>query len=283
MNPSPRPDQDPPGDVPHDGVPAEEAPPDSDRGPPVSGLRAPLLGGTVVGTALLILLSAASAHLEGGATPEERRTNAWAQAAVLLVAAGVLGFYARRVLLCAHEDDRRVPFGRDERDPRPWTSDVAAFVAVAFLSFLPLVAWTVVGRAVGAPAWASVAVSSASLVYATAVFPFAHAAVVMRGTILAGTPSVALRAIRSSPVAARAAITPTFTFLALLSASMVMSGWFTPPPDGAAAIEDHTAGRDLLRVAVFLVRSAAAWAALASFRAVGLLAREVPEVGEVLR
>jgi hypothetical protein len=252
-------------------------------GAPPDARRAPLAGGTALGTAVLVLLAAAAAHLEGGADPDQRRTNAYAQAVVFLVAAGVLGFYARRVLLCAFEDDRPVPWFRDERDARPWTSDVGAFVAVAVLSFLPLLAWTALRRAVEAPAWASVAVNSASLVYATAVFPFAHAAAVLRGTVLAGTPSVALRAIRAAPTAARAAIRPTFFFLALLAVSAVMSGWFTPPPGGSVVVEDHTTGRDALRVAVFVVRSAAVWAALVSFRAAGVLAREAPEVGEVLR
>jgi len=246
-------------------------------------LRAPLAGGTALGTVVLVLLAAATAHLEGGASANERGTNSWAQAVVLLVAAGVLGFYARRVLLCAFEDDRAVPWFRDERDAKPWTSDVGAFVAVAVLSFLPLIAWTAVRRGLDAPGWVSVAVNSASLVYATAVFPFAHAAAVLRGSALAGTPSAALRAIRAAPSAARAAIRPTFFFLVLVAISTVMSGWFTPPPGASPVIEDHTTGRDAMRVAVFLVRSAAVWAALISFRAAGVLAREVPEVGEVLR
>ena len=71
--------------------------------------------------------------------------------------------------------------------------------------------------------------------------------------------------------------------LLLLALAAVVSGSFAEPPRGGARIEDHTSGRDTLRIVAFVLRFAAGWAALVSARVAGLIVRDVPEVREEIR
>lgn len=275
--------------VPEPGDPPSAAAPGSAAPARAVTLTTPFRGGTLLGFGVLAAFAACLSLLEGGATAGERDVNAWLRAVFVLVTLGVLGFYGRRVLLCAAQDDRPVPWFRDPRDASPWTSDVGAFFVVLLVAFFPVVAWLLVRRAIDAPSWLAVLVHSASLVAATFLLPFVHAAAVLQNTVLAARPGAALRALRVNASAARRAVTPTFVFLALVALSVVISSSFNPPAAPASSldppkpIDDHTALRDGLRLVAFGVRVAAVWAALASFRATGLVVRESPEIGEVVR
>jgi hypothetical protein len=264
-------------------LPDGEAEPAGTGSATTPALWAPFRGGTVVGFGVLAALAVLASVLEGGATSDARWQRAFARVALLAVAACVLGFYARRIIVCASEDDRPVPWFRDERDGTPWTHAVGHFVAVAVIVFAPLIVWSFLRRVLEAPSWLSILVSSACLVLATYQLPFSLAGAVLRGSALAAGPATALRVLRADFRAARAAVTPTFVFLALVAASFVVSGAFNPSPDGGRTIDDHTVLRESLRVAAAVLRIGAAWAALVCFRAVGLLVRDAPRVREVLR
>lgn len=245
--------------------------------------RTPLRGGTIAATAALTVLAAGMSWWEGGATDDQHLYRQLGQSVLLAGAALVLAISSRRIVLCTVEGDRPVPWGRDERDQATsWVQDAGTFAAVLVMSLLPALVLSVAGHAVGAPTWVQMIVAAAGLLFAAAHFPFAIASSVLRNGAMGALWGVSRRAFKANPFAARTAVGPALAFFVLFAGSFVVAGLLVPGYEDAKDRYDHTVARDLARGLVFVLRFAALWAALCTCRVAGLLARDVPEIREVL-
>lgn len=244
----------------------------------------PFRGGSLAVTLGVLALAALAAWWQGGATAGEATMNALLRGVAALAAIALLALSSHRIVLCTIEDDRAVPWGRDERDETTWAQDIAAFAAVLVTSASPAVVLGAVADAAGAPGWLVHLAMFGGFVLGAAHLPFALAATVLRRTPFAAHWGASLRAWRADRGAARTAVLPSLAFLALAAAAVSVGAWLLPTPsdDYARPIQDHTGGRDAARALVFALHAGAACAAFASFRVAGLVVREVPGIRVVL-
>jgi hypothetical protein len=245
-------------------------------------VRWPLRGGMLGGVIALTVLAWLSAQFEGGATQSEIETRSYGRALVLLAAAATLGHYAWRAVACTYPAERPVPWGGDDLDGTPLARRVSGFVGASLISFFPLVVWLWLRPVLGMPApayWTGFAFLAG---FGAALFPLGLAGTVVRGSALGALPGPVMRMWRAEPRAARIAWATAAVFVGLLLLAQVLAG--------VRALVDRTPGEigpDLLpewrRWLVFALRAAGFYAALVSFRVAGLLVREVPAIGEVVR
>lgn len=270
-----------PGDVPLPSGGPAPAP-----SPWRSVILTPLRGGTLLGTCALALLAACGAWLEGGSTAEAHLYRQLGQAIVGMASVAVLSVYARRIVLCTAEGDRPVPWFTDAHDDATtWKLDLASFLAVLLSALAPALFVNTAALVTGAPRALTGFAVFVGLVAGALHFPFAALSVVLRNGPLGAWYAGSLRAWRSHAAVARTAVLPALAFLGLTVLASVLGGWLVPAPydEWSRPIADHTTGRDLARAAVFGLELAALLAALCTFRVAGLLARDVPEIREVLQ
>jgi hypothetical protein len=249
-------------------------------------LRYPTKGGMLGGTIALVALAFVSSRFEGGASQHERETRAmlqWIVCGPLMFAA--LGHYSWRAVSCTYPSERPVPWGGDPQESTPLGHRIASFVTVSVLSFAALFAWTTIRAPIGAPSWLDTIVLAATACLGAAMFPLGLAAAAVRGSPLAAMPGPVIRMWRAEPRAARIASITSLAFVGLMMAAAWAAASAKTPSDAfmagdAATTKDPTS--DGLRWLVFALRAAGFYAALASFRVAGLLAREVPAIREVV-
>lgn len=261
-----------PGDGPGDAAPAAS--------PWRDILLSPLRGGALGGFLALGSLLVWSGRLEGGIGDEPLRL--FLRPVVAIAAAGVAAIYARRIALCAYEDDRPVPWVTDERDVATAPQIIGAFCITILLALGPALVLGAGVSALGAPVWLVWGAAAAALGVATIHLPFAIASSVIRQGALGAGYGGTLRAWRANRSAARIAIWPSAAFLGLLVLSVALAAWLVPHIGEGRPATDLTTARETGRWIVGGVRLAAGFAAFCSFRVAGLLARDVPEIRAVL-
>ncbi len=281
----------PPPPPPEDDPPGEPAPAgEEDAGPSREEYRAlwlsvvlwPLRNGTLVAVALLAGAAAALAFFDGGATPGDRRLNEVLQFAVGGLTAVVLAVYARRVVFNTVKGDVPVPWGRDPRDEVGWLVAVKNFCVVLVITLLPFGAFAAVQLFVEIRDWAMPFVITGLLLLAAFQFPVALVAATAKDDPLAALPGGAFRVWRAGPYAGFVAGTVAVASVGLLVAASFAASWWLDPARVDQELVEHTTSRTLARIALGMLRFGALYLALVSFRVAGLLARDVPEVEEVL-
>ncbi|MCE9636477.1 MAG: hypothetical protein K8T90_12295 [Planctomycetes bacterium] len=260
-----------------DGVAAPATPASSWR----DVILTPLRGGSVLGFAGATAAFAWMSWLEGGAGDEAMPLLL--RPLLLILALVILAVYAHRIVLCTIEGDRPVPWLSDLADPSGVMQDVGSFAAILVMALWPGLLLSVLVGFLGGGAWAQGFIALCCLVVASLHIPFALASSVLRQGALGASYGVSRRAWKANRDAAKTALAPTAAFLGLLALSFVVAQVWVPHFDDANPKFDHTAGRDAARAAVMVLRAAAVWAAFAAFRVSGMLARDVPEIREVLQ
>lgn len=246
-------------------------------------LLCPLRGGTLLGLVLLGLLTAWMSSLEGGATYDDRYQNSLLQGVIGVVALLVIGLYARRIMVCTFPVERPVPWFRDPEDDATALSASLDFITIVGLVSAPLMVVMTVTAFVDWPGWLEWMLRLAAALLAAAQLPFALVGAVGRGTVLGALPRTVVRIVKAEPRATKIAAGSALAFAGLFVLSFLLSTLYAPEKANANLGEaDTTALRSAGRVGLFLMRFVAAWAALVSFRVAGLLARDVPEVREIL-
>jgi hypothetical protein len=241
----------------------------------------PFRGGSALGFAILVGLAAYSAVLEGGMENEAGRLLAKPLA---VLAMGVfLAIYARRVIVCALQDDRPVPWFKDARDTTTWMQDLGSFAAVTVAALGPLLLLSILLNVSDAPVWAWWAIAGAGLVVATLHLPLALTGSVLKDGALGAGYGGARRAWRADRAAAASVARPTALFLGLFAVSIAVGQWFVKPLRDTRESADHATAREIARMIVFGFRTASVWAAFCMFRRAGLVARDVPAIREALQ
>lgn len=261
---------------------ADEVSRDAYRSLWVDVLTWPVKSSTLPAVLLLLLVAALLSFLDGGSTRDIRTTARLAQIAVGAGGLCILGIYARRIVRSAVKGDRPVPWFRDREDELPWWKAVADFMTIVAITMIPLGIYWLVTFFVEVPVWADRIARPALCLLGAAQIPLAIVAYTVKDSVLAAGPFTVRRVWRAEPHAARVAGVTAVACVALMLLSFAFAAGFAPR-DVNLKIDDHTALRTAGRVGLTVLRFAALYAALVSFRVAGLLVHEVPEVRETLR
>ena len=250
-------------------------------------LRWPLKGGTLGAVALFAIVAYASGQFEGGYSSSQRDQRAWGQAVVFFSAIVLLGVASWRAISCTYPVERPVPWGRDEADETPLGRMLGLYLAVLFISFVPMVIWLSARGMLDVAPWVNWFVIALAAVYAGASLPLGLAAAVVRGSPIAALPGPLARMRRAQPHAARIAAATGVVFVGCLVFSFWLASTFVKQPTDWALPGEHPRGEPdmvgpLLRWTLVLLRFAGFYAGIVSCRVAGLLVREVPEIREVL-
>lgn len=242
----------------------------------------PLKHGTLLAVLILAALSAVLSLLDGGATQDARTFQAFLKIPVGVAALVVLGIYARRIVWSTVEGDRPVAWFRDRSDDTPWTGAVTQFAACAVTCLMPFGIFLVVDFVMEFRPFVTVAGAVALALLGGAQLPLALVATTVQGKLTAALPHKLLRIWRAEPHASRVAAATSVAFAVVLLVTFLLADGFNPD-DPTRMIDDHTAVRTTGRVTLGVLRLAAFYCALVSFRVAGLLVRDVPEVREALK
>jgi hypothetical protein len=247
----------------------------------------PLKGGMLGGVVLLAAAAAGLACLEGGSTESARETRSYVSGALSVVTLMALGHYAWRAVACTSPTERPVPWGGDDADSSSLFQRLSTFVGVFAMSFLPVFVWVTLQSRIGAPGWVYWLVVVLTSLAGAAIFPLGLAASVVVGSALGALPWRVRRMWKANPAAARIAATSALVFVGMFLASAILADTFIAKPKeidylaSSSRAEPDAVGPVLLWTLIVL-RAGAFYAALVSCRVAGLLAREVPEIREVV-